>query len=460
MNGTWYKYIIASAVLLALAMTCCPLSPLAIAIFLVPLVYLLIQSERFSFKTGYVWGLCYFSIHLWALALVLLEQAQGFLRLLAYCFLVAYLSCYSGLWHWLTQQLLRLCSPVSLWLRLCIFGATTILFFHTLFYEAFFLFGSRTGYCFGSPVVPLCWFDSFFIQQLARSPLLALSVIILINYMIALVYYYNKSVTHVLLVLLIIAGVILIPPVSVLDTKIKIVMDTIGYCKPSSENYSWETVRMLVTGLQSLFEHHPQLQIAVMPESSLPIIINKYPEVIDCLEYNALYNEKTLVVGTFRQEGDKIYNSILFAKTNCIRRYYDKNNPLPFTEYLPWPWNKIGWIQNLFLNGKEQVCGGATSYGRPARQTTTKSSYQLTENLKITPFICSDLLFNTHQKGSGDDSVVLFIVKDSWFCSYYAQLMYAYAKMLSVRWNQTFIYVSYHGAYLMSPQKRTFQLLQ
>src|SRR3989338_8653165 len=66
------------------------------------------EDNTHGFKQGYIWGLIFYSGHLYWLAYTLYIKEQTLASVIAYVFLVVYLSLFSGFWFWAKQVIYRL----------------------------------------------------------------------------------------------------------------------------------------------------------------------------------------------------------------------------------------------------------------------------------------------------------------------------------------------------------------
>lgn len=438
-----YLPIIFSAVLGTLSCMCLDWSAWLGFIFLIPIIVHIAHGGKLSLLTGFVWGGVFFSLHFIALAEVLLFKGHGSLRILGYVFLVLYMSCYGALWHGIYGYILNKFNIQNTRVRTALFVLIGCGYFYCIFYESFFIFSVRSGYCFGLPLVSLCRYQSLLVMYLCGYYMIATTLMLCANGFLGILWH-QKQYGAVLAVLVSIIIMVALP-FGLKGPDVE-KMNAIGFCAPSKKQTMWRSVHKTVKKLSCLFERHPHLETVVMPESSFEWIIEEHPECIECITQNCLQSSRQLVFGSFRKTAYGVGNNILFAKQEGISDYYDKKTPMVFTEVIPWPWKKIGWIYELFLSGKKELCTSTSTIHSP----TNVRAYKLTNQLNVEPFICSDLFFNTQQRGMLT-TPVLFIVNDSWFaCTYYRRLMFCYSQMISYSWNRDVLYVCYDGAYWIS----------
>src|SRR3989339_155673 len=63
------------------------------------------KNNTYGYKQGFTWGLIFYSGHLYWLAYTLCVKRQVCTGIIAYAFLVLYLSLFSALWLWGKQQI-------------------------------------------------------------------------------------------------------------------------------------------------------------------------------------------------------------------------------------------------------------------------------------------------------------------------------------------------------------------
>lgn len=100
------------------------------------------------------------------------------------------------------------------------------------------------------------------------------------------------------------------------------------------------------------------IDYVIWPESSVPYLLstnsNNIPETL----YNSI-NNKIIIAGGPRLEGNKLYNSIFIFQEGKIIDYYDKQKLVPFGEYIPFRGilNKILPVKKI-VNGLHDFSAG------------------------------------------------------------------------------------------------------
>ena len=85
----------------------------------------------------------------------------------------------------------------------------------------------------------------------------------------------------------------------------------------------------------------------VWPETALPLVLRREPEVLKRLTALSRESRVPLLVGSVDQapgvDGTRLYNSTFLVDAQGIRGKYDKIHLVPFGEYVPLRW-ALGFI--------------------------------------------------------------------------------------------------------------------
>ena len=145
--------------------------------------------------------------------------------------------------------------------------------------------------------------------------------------------------------------------------------------------------------------HDSKSDYIIFAENNFPYLINK--NNLSNLNNFIKKNKKVIIGATTIQDGD-YYNSFFLLEKNKIQTF-DKKILVPFGEFLPF---------RKFLNFME-IISGSVDYqkGNSERIITT------TDNLKILPIICYEIVFDKIFKNINKEEIDLLvnITNDSWF---------------------------------------------
>ena len=165
----------------------------------------------------------------------------------------------------------------------------------------------------------------------------------------------------------------------------------------------------------------PELRIKDLIKLSDPIKNEKvlfiFPEGIlsgiyleDLLNYRYLFkdrfsNKHKFIFGISSKKDQNIYNSLILFDNNLnIIDKYDKNNLVPFGEYLP--------LENLLKNfGLKKITKGYRSFSFSNQRELISL-----HNIKILPLICYEIIYSGKiKKNNKDFDLILNISEDGWF---------------------------------------------
>ena len=138
----------------------------------------------------------------------------------------------------------------------------------------------------------------------------------------------------------------------------------------------------------------------IFAENNFPYSINK--NNLSKLTNVVNNNNKKVIIGATTVNDTNYYNSFLLLETEKIYSF-DKKILVPFGEFLPF---------RKYLNFMEIITGGVDfKKGNTERIITT------TDNLKILPIICYEIIFNKifRNLNKKDIDILINITNDTWF---------------------------------------------
>lgn len=400
--------------------------------YLVPLFYITYRNEKkLSFKEGFMWGLLFFSVHLWTFFILCIEQCSVLSALAIYFFLLVYFASYSAFWFLLTHRALIMTQqPVIAWSI-----ATGVYIFSLETYGLCFL-SVPYGYPFASPLIPLAQYPRLLslLPYLSRWGLLLALVLISAGIASLLVHKKRGWALLILGAVPFLWGIHKKQGNDVPDY----IYDCAVIVPPDICSQPLDTAQEIAYKLAELSQQRPTTKIIFMPESAYPFVLDE--EMIQ-LWGQQLPKQTLLIVGAHRKEGRKVFNSLYCIKDSRIINSYDKSFLFPLTEYLPTHYKT--W-KNLFLTHKEPFTAG-----------TCASQQQLTPDRLVYPVICCEIFFNplcTRLRGK----TLLVCVNENWFMDYMKRLMYLRTVMIAYEYQNDIIWVSYSGGIFI--HKSGFQL--
>jgi apolipoprotein N-acyltransferase len=395
--------------------------------FLIP-VYLIALSSSLSFIDGFYWGLLFFSIHLYGLLQLLHERAEGTLRVGAGILFIIYCALNSGLWFWGATFLSSI--NKTKYLKCFAWVITTLCYFFWVEQGMLWPFGNAMGYCFGSPLLVLVYYPQTLSIFLHAGPVILLFIISLYAMCCAFLCAHDTIKTGCVLIII---PIVILNIIKSPQEIMPMCIQNIGYLKPPQENKEpFEQAHEINSELTKLLHKYENLRTVIMPESSFTKPLNLYPDILELWAENALSEGINLIIGSPRTNNNDEYNSLYNVHMSRIINFYDKKTCMPFTEQLPFPWNKFNFCQTLFLKDKK---GFSTN-------ENSQNFFTICNNLTVEPKLCSDLFFGPCNPSNS--CPILFAVNDSWIsAAYLKRLMHLFAVYKAITLQREIIYISH-----------------
>jgi apolipoprotein N-acyltransferase len=372
--------------------------------FLIPLFYIS-RSKKLTFFQGFVWGSIVYSLHISAIWLVCIEYGTGWLRFVAPACIVCWFALFSGLWfitlniQWITARYL----------------ATLAFFF---FIDSIILtpfFYCLEGYPFALPLVPLMHG-----ARLGLLPILGkiglLSGLIFIQLLAAYEY--------VFLSIALIGLLFFTVPIKNQQGDWR--EQCIGVTHIWKEKEPYERAQEICHALIDTVQKYPEKRVIVLPESAFPWPLHEYKYALKMWTDNALGQERYLILGAYRKNNGKLFNTFYNVHRSRIIFYYDKTHLIPFFEKT----NSSRFLKgfnSLFLSTKESFSEN-TLYRKWIFRGLSTSDL-------ITPLVCSEAFWHMPKKGKA-----INLVNDSHFSlAYFPRLMELLAHLNATQ-NQTALF--------------------
>ena len=401
-------------------------------IFLVPLYYVAC-IQKLSFKEGYLYGAFQWALSGWGILASITNMAQGpwFLRIIPSIAIVCYEGLFGGIWFWGTQKIISLSKVSSVYGRLAIWVATSMVYFIWIIHYSFCIFNYIEGYFLMHPLLPLAEYP----------PLLSL------------VGYYGKGL--VTLLLLVTNGLLTVPllvkrrwylaGLSVVPWIFSVLVAPATLPAPSWVSKIVAIQRSFGTGftlnplgekiqeyLAKITTKYPDVELVVLPESALDRVnLATVPELATYWSEKHVSKALHMVIGSYYWEGDKIRNAVYWLYDGKIKHIFGKRHAMLMTESIA-PWYDMSFLNKLY---------------HP--QTPVTPSRNLREpftffDRQFVPYICSELFFNDRPDDTYPQATILAVCGDTWtVVDYIPRLMHLSARFKAMEWQRPIVYISY-----------------
>lgn len=196
------------------------------------------------------------------------------------------------------------------------------------------------------------------------------------------------------------------------DYTVRIVQPNIDQSRKmaNSDRFEIFAEHLRLTGLP-VKPGAPLPDIVVWPETSVPFILTQQPDAFIEIA-NVLQDTQVLLTGSVRMDASlagrepKYFNSIYAIDgKGAVLGAVDKMHLVPFGEYVPFE----GWLRNWGVNNLISLPGGFSAAAKRALLT-------LPSGLSFYPLICYEIIFPDEMTAGIDDSTaILNVTNDGWF---------------------------------------------
>jgi hypothetical protein len=108
------------------------------------------------------------------------------------------------------------------------------------------------------------------------------------------------------------------------------------------------------------------------------------------------------------------------------------------TERIPF-WLQKTFVEKIFFSQSPII----------VQSTNKRPLLEINDEIKLVPYICSELFFNHQPDDTFEKYPILAIANDRNFLPYIADLMVNHAQRIAITWNRPIIYVSFlHHVYI------------
>lgn len=387
-------------------------------VFFPGLILLMISLFRISEATstisyvlwlGYLWGIIFFSIHCFWLALLLYHYTSFFTAIVLYGFVANYFTLFAVL-------LFVLCffggkalaERFFIRASLIIFLSIGVLYIFQRY--CWLLVGRCEGYPFISPLIPF-----------SRIP----------------------------------GSLYIISIIAQLWTphQVKVNCDLSNLRAITAYTVSRHITSPIKT-CQSLFHDLTSIpkgkKVIVAPESCCSFPLNQYPKLLKLLQ-GGLKGGQVMLIGGYYTKKKRWYQAIYQLTENSIYLAYKKKHTVFLVEQMPTVLRNFQWLRSLFLNKKYEFT--------PAVDFQEKL-IRISPNWQCSLTLCSELFFcrtikdflryskNSFRLGT----VHILLMNDSWFCAYFTEIMLTVAQLTAALTRNVVMYVGHSGCFLLHPQ--------
>lgn len=168
--------------------------------------------------------------------------------------------------------------------------------------------------------------------------------------------------------------------------------------------------------------------VLMAPESSFPFKINEYPEITSVWQ-SKLKKGQTFVLGTYRSEGERLFQTTCFMDKSGIKTFLDKQKLTPMAE------------SEFSTSGK-----------------TTPNKAQIDQDLTLVPLVCFEFFIDGSSLKNADqpNEFPVIFANDSWFPKYFKTILRNQARLSAAWYGKEIFYLSHFFDLCISPFSDTF----
>ncbi len=443
MTSKYWLLLISSAILYALPFIFSTYLWWLTFLFPVSLFYVALH-EQLSFKHGYIWGLFVFSLHLSGVLHAIIRMADGpyIYRFIPSIFIVLYGALSSGTFFWISAKTIKLFNIKQQIYQILVWTTGILVFIHYIDRYCLWIFDRCEGYFFMHPLLPIASKPQMLRLLPIIGKLVLTSLLFLVPATITNLIIKKTKLRFIAVVLAIIPWItlLLIPIQHVEKPQWLDYIVTLPALFPSSTNLT-NMMNLASTQFKKILIQKPQTKLIIMPESSFYCNeLASSPKLCSLWDKNHLGHSINIVVGAFRRENSKFFNTLYWIANGKINSYFDKRHAMLLTERIP-SWFNFSTIRNLYFKKDPET---TISYNlRPKLPILKKVSF--------VPYICSELFFNEYPDDNYFDSPIITISNDIWFDTpyyppYIQRLMCLIAQFKAIQWQRDILYISFSRA--------------
>lgn len=411
-------------------------------VFPIPL-FLYTASYSVSFLYGYLFGFFSLMLHLQGVFKAVFYMGQGgwFYKLLPFLFNVTYHAFFAGLFFWLGAYFCRIFNLHNKRFARIMFNCFALYAF-IMYIDLFCLmpFGRCEGYFLMNPLVPLASVPPLLYVLLFLGRAVATFLVLLVSALTAMLLCVHVMALFLWLVSL---GFLFFFIKNSFNYRVdesdwykNIVAMPMAFAPQYNLTFLTSRVADII---KSHLAMHPETRLFIMPESSFYCEHLAMPALSTLWGHKIVGQKVHVLAGAFRWKDDRYFNSIHWVYDGVLQKCFDKRHAMVLTERLP-SFLQYPFWQRLFFGNRSQITPSVKD----------KKYIMLDDNVKLVPYICSELFFNYYPDDSFQTMPIVAMCNDYLLLGYVADLMFLAAIFQAIAWQRTIVYVSfvYHAVIL------------
>ncbi len=420
--------------------------------FLVPLFYEAFH-HRLGFAKGLLWGLLIVWLHSCGILYsLMLMQDNALVTVIFYSFITFYSGLHAAVLWWIAKKCcvyLQLQFPHWHTLLQLLMWSLALWFFFLWFTLAMFWpFLRLEGFYLASPLLPLAYHAKLLAAMHLVGSSGMLFMLILWQGLLTLILTRTSIKIMVLWLLLTTAWLGMTffeqhsqPPPTWLSR--------IGYIPRSitRDVCLSRAAQILSRYIRQVLAQEAAIDIIVIPEDGFQTTHLAHDHVRSLILSNMSDRPVQLLIGAYRSCGLEQFNTLYWLQPNNMISYFDKRHTMLFTEHVP---SIFGFPLLASLDAGKAPLSQAHN-PRPL--------LQLTPDVHITPYICSELFFNHQPDDKHADAIIFALCSDKWaHGAYIKNLMYLFAQLRAIEWQRDILYVAYSRAAYFNKSGQAYPL--
>lgn len=411
-------------------------------VFPLPIFFNEKTIKQNPFLHGYIWGFVNLSIQLSGINSALLTITNGpiAIRIIIPILLVCIQSLIPALLFLVGSKIIQHYS-FSNSKMILIQSTAFILFFIYFEYSCLWFTGTIEGYSLGHLIIPLMHLPFFQLILTHLHHLFILFFIIGTPTVCALLW--NKKKNKPLIIFLFCIFILIIYATQSFNPKqknppewlSKIVALPFIFYVPHNMTFLMKAVAQ---ELKKIVHKYPETSLVIMPESALYCSFLHLEELTNLLSAKEVSKPLHFIAGSFAFSNNQYHNALYWIDNGRLKNCYYKRHTMFLTERIPL-WLRETFVEKIFFSQSPII----------VQSMNQRPLLHITDDMKLVPYICSELFFNQKPDDSFEQYPILAITNDRNFLPYISDLMVRHAQKIAVNWNRPIIYVSFlHHIYI------------
>lgn len=432
--------LLLSALLYALPFFCIPKLWWSIFVFPVPLFWVCMH-QKMHFIHGFMWGLILFGVHLVGTFSYLLTLSQDtlFTRCMPIICALTYFPLLSGLCFWFTQHVINVCINHMQSYLLMAWLIAIYKYLYILENISLWPFGQSEGYPLLNPLIPLTAYPaSLSLVYILGSQTVILVLLATAASIVWLIV--SKTVRALIICSTCISfWLISIALYYPINDSIPTWLDTVVALPEVFLNNDspFKARNQAIVTLSRLIKKFPQVTVVITPESAFYAHQLQDTEIHSLFDCTHLGKNIHILMGSFRWDNGQYYNCLYWINNGTIKYSFKKRHAMLLTERIPAFFNQSDIKQHYF-----------TSTPPITISTEKRPLFEITNQIVLVPYLCSELFFNTEADDFYPFDSLVAICNDRWCWHYFAEIMHHAARLKAITWQRPILYISfYHHTY-------------